>query len=117
MILKHGNNATEIIYSHFHLFFSYETPVAAFDPSSKTIYITDKKYSRTTTAHIKKWIIYLGDQWDDCHQMSLKSETLLYLSEEIGLGKSFKEIVEPPPRPPTSKEVRMNRFDSLTKDS
>ena len=51
MILKHGNNATEIIYSHFHLFFSYETPVAAFDPSSKTIYITDKKYSRTTTAH------------------------------------------------------------------
>jgi hypothetical protein len=113
MILNHGANATEIIYTHFHLFFSYQTPVAAFDPDSKTIYVTDKKYTRTTTAHIKKWISHLEYESGDCHQMSLKSETLIYLTEEMGLGKSFKEIVEPPPKPLTSQEIRMNRFDNL----
>jgi len=119
MILNHGTNETEIIYTHFHLFFSYQTPVAAFDPDSKTIYVTDKKYSRTTTAHIKKWISHLEYEArytssGSYHQMSLKSETLLYLSEENGLKKPFKELIKPQPEPLTSQEVRMNRFDNLT---
>ena len=117
MILKHGNNGTEIIYTDFHLFYSYQTPVAAFDPDSKTIYITDKKYSRTTTAHIKKWIVHLEDQWNDCNQRPVNPATLLHLSEDMNFGRSFKEIVEPPPKPPTSKEIRMNRFDDLIEDS
>jgi hypothetical protein len=114
MIKKHGNNGTEIIYKYFHLFFSYDTPVAAFDPDSKTIYVTDKKYSRTTTAHIKKWISYLEYESGDCHQMSLKSETLLYLSQFNYLEMSFKELIKPQPEPLTSQEVRMNRFNNLT---
>ena len=118
MILNHGNNETEIIYNEFHLLYSYTTPVAAFHPDSDTVYITKKKYSRTTTAHIKKWIVYLEDKAGRLfHDQLIDSEILLYLSEKTNHGKTFKEIVDPKPKPPTLKEIRMSRFDNLGQDS
>ena len=37
------------------LFFSYQTPVAAFTPKQGYIY-TEKKYSVTTSRHINQWL-------------------------------------------------------------
>lgn len=36
--------------------FSYATPVASFDKSKYQFYKTSKKWSKTTTRHINKWI-------------------------------------------------------------
>ena len=114
MIKKHGNNETEIIYKDFHLFFSYDTPVAAYDQSEGVIYVTDKKYSRTTTAHIKKWLSYIGYNFNHGEQKTLSAETFLFLAQDVNLGKSLKEIIEPTV---TSEQVRQKRYTSLLEDS
>ena len=36
--------------------FSYATPVASFDKSTYSFHRTSKKWSKTTTRHINKWI-------------------------------------------------------------
>ena len=57
-LIKHNNNATEILNQTTpaqSIFFSYETPVAGLD--EKGYFKTDKKYSMTTTKHINKWLI------------------------------------------------------------
>lgn len=55
-----GANMTQVqIAPDILLFFSYETPVAAWI-TGKGIYYTTKKYSNTTTKHINKFIQSLG---------------------------------------------------------
>lgn len=114
MIRKHGNNETEIIYKDFHLFFSYDTPVAAYDQSEGVIYVNSKKYSRTTTAHVKKWLRHVDDMYNWGNKVELSPDTFLTLAQDINLGKSFKEIVEPPI---TSRDVTEKRYSSLLEDS
>ena len=114
IIRKHGMLETEIIYKDFHLFFSYDTPVAAYDESEGVIYVNDKKYSRTTTAHVKKWITYISDTYNWGAQKQISAETFLTLAQDINLGKTFKEIMEPPITPD---EVRQKRYSSLMEDS
>ena len=113
MIKKHGNNETEIIYKDFHLFFSYDTPVAAYDESEGVIYVNDTKYSHTTTAHVNKWLAYINDRYNWGAQTKISADTFLTLAQDINLGKSFKEIMNPPTTP---KETRQKRFTALLED-
>ena len=53
-----GPNMTELIFPGVSVLFSYETPVAGY---KRTLFKTERKYSRTTTKHINK---YLKEQWD-----------------------------------------------------
>ena len=49
-----GSNQTEIIFNDgTHVLFSYETPVAV--STVDGIFVTEQKYSNTTTKHINKW--------------------------------------------------------------
>ena len=51
---KIGNNETELIFNDgTHVLFSYETPVAV--STTDKIFVTEQKYSNTTTKHINKW--------------------------------------------------------------
>jgi hypothetical protein len=90
MMVKYGNNELEMIYNDFRLFFSYATPVAACDPETKTVYITDTKYSRTTSKHINRWISLVEEEEGDCSQVTLEKEIFLSLNKQINLGKIFK---------------------------
>lgn len=49
-----GSNQTTLTVGDVVVFFSYETPVAAFVTGLGWIR-TDKKYSKTTTKHINNW--------------------------------------------------------------
>jgi len=52
-----GENQTELdLANGMRVFFSYETPVAAFDAKTGRAFRTTAKWSRTTTRHINKWI-------------------------------------------------------------
>ena len=49
-----GSNQTEIIFNDgTHVFFSYETPVCV--STVDGLFVTENKYSNTTTKHINKW--------------------------------------------------------------
>lgn len=49
-------NQTEIEFANgITVFFSYQTPVAAFDPGVGYVR-TNHKWSRTTSKHINKWL-------------------------------------------------------------
>ena len=49
-----GSNQTEIIFNDgTHVFFSYETPVCV--STVDGLFVTEDKYSNTTTKHINKW--------------------------------------------------------------
>jgi hypothetical protein len=59
-----GPNMTELIFKGVSLLFSYETPVAGYKHqrgSVSGLFKTERKYSRTTTRHINK---YLKEEWD-----------------------------------------------------
>jgi hypothetical protein len=49
-----GSNMTELSANGMHVLFSYETPVAAW--INGQYYKTSKKWSKTTTRHINKWL-------------------------------------------------------------
>ena len=49
-------NMTEIETDKYKVLFSYQTPVAYSDKQTQKIYETNKKWSRTTTRHIKLWV-------------------------------------------------------------
>jgi hypothetical protein len=52
-----GSNQTEAIMNDGTIiFFSYETPVAAYLPSRSGFIKTDTKFSVTTSKHINKWL-------------------------------------------------------------
>lgn len=40
----------------YDILYSYDTPVAAYHREKQIYYITEKKWSQTTTRHIHKWI-------------------------------------------------------------
>jgi hypothetical protein len=50
-----GANKTELHIGDSVVFFSYETPVAAFVPGRGYVK-TETKYSRTTSKHVTQWI-------------------------------------------------------------
>lgn len=50
-----GSNQTEVIHGEVRVLVSYETPVAV-HVSGVGYYVTDKKWSSTTTRHINKWL-------------------------------------------------------------
>ena len=54
---KLGTNQTEVILSDgYKVLFSYNTPVAAQDPTDMEYYKTATKWSSTTSRHINKWL-------------------------------------------------------------
>ena len=53
-IKKVGANQTEVHMTDSVVFFSYETPVAA--QINGQYFVTDRKFSRTTTKHIYSWL-------------------------------------------------------------
>jgi hypothetical protein len=53
-IIPCGNNETEIRIGEWSIFVSYRTPVAAHD--GRRFFETEKKWSRTTNGHIRKWL-------------------------------------------------------------
>lgn len=57
-----GSNLTELLFEHssISIAFSYETPVAGWDDQGA--FVTDKKFSQTTSKHIRK---YLGAAFDN----------------------------------------------------
>ena len=79
-VCSRGNRASRVL----------RTPVAACDPETKTIYITDTKHSRTTSKHINKWISLVEEEEGDCSQVTLEKEIFLSLNKQINLGKIFK---------------------------
>ena len=50
-----GSNMTELQFPKADIFFSYETPVAAYSWIDGFV-ITDDYHSKTTTTHISKWL-------------------------------------------------------------
>ena len=56
MIKNRGKNVTEIHLDNLILLLSYETPVAWYDPTLPVIYVTNKKWSNTTSKHINTFI-------------------------------------------------------------
>ena len=57
-----GSNQTEVIFNDgTQVLFSYETPVAV--STVDGMFVTEQKYSNTTTKHINKW----------CHGISLRN--------------------------------------------
>jgi len=55
LINKIGSNQLEIPTSEGKFLFSYETPVA-YETADGKVYVTQKKYSLTTTKHINRWL-------------------------------------------------------------
>ena len=52
-----GANMTEVRYGDKYVLFSYQTPVSYVELADmNTVYVTDKKYSATTSKHISKWV-------------------------------------------------------------
>ena len=49
-----GSNQTELNIANGVVLFSYNTPVAA--RIDGTYYVTEQKYSRTTSKHINAWV-------------------------------------------------------------
>ena len=62
MIINYGPNRTEISFMYSSVFISYATPVAYYDHKLRKIFITEKKYSATTTKHINKWVKLLVEE-------------------------------------------------------
>jgi len=50
-----GSNMTELNFPKCVIFFSYETPVAAYSWMDGFV-VTDEYHSKTTTTHINKWL-------------------------------------------------------------
>lgn len=55
-LTQHGSNQTELKLNDWYVFFSYKTPVVAIDRCNDTVYVTEKKWSRTTSRHINNYL-------------------------------------------------------------
>ena len=51
-----GRNTSEITTDRYVILFSYNTPVAYLDLDHDKCFVTETKYSRTTSKHISKWL-------------------------------------------------------------
>ena len=54
-ISRIGNNQTVIDLSDYIVLISYSTPVAARQKDTGDEYVTETRWSNTTTRHIRKW--------------------------------------------------------------
>jgi hypothetical protein len=65
-INNQGSNKTELqLNDGTIIFFSYQTPVAAYIPEKGYVH-TNKKYSVTTSGHITRWLDSKGLVRNDC---------------------------------------------------
>lgn len=55
-LTPYGANQTEVTFGNFKVFFSYKTPVAAYNDLVGEHYRTAKFWSKTTSRHINKWL-------------------------------------------------------------
>lgn len=59
-----GSNMNELVINDTRVLISYETPVACIRPANNFDHLvaerTDKKWSRTTSKHINKWLASNG---------------------------------------------------------
>jgi outer membrane lipoprotein-sorting protein len=55
-----SNTATIFDFGNTKVLVSYETKVALFDPSTKTVFKTSKKWSNTTSKQIKQFVDHVG---------------------------------------------------------
>lgn len=55
MLKKLGNNETQVEQNGYSILYSYNTPVAVRHVASGNEWITNKKWSVTTSRHINKW--------------------------------------------------------------
>ena len=51
-----ANNVTMLETKDRDILISYETPVAVYDKHQQRFFVTDKKWSATTTKHINSWL-------------------------------------------------------------
>jgi hypothetical protein len=79
---------------------SYETPVAAYDKENHVCYITEKKWSQTTTRHIHKWVSTL-DSLEKTEKVSQETIEEIYLYGNRGSVKT---------------EIKKDRFEDLIID-
>lgn len=63
-LVQKGSNQTELKLNDYIVFFSYQTPVAAIDRCNGQAYVTDKKWSKTTSRHINAWLGQLPNPKD-----------------------------------------------------
>lgn len=55
-----GSNMVEASHGAVNILYSYHTPVAIYDPFIPRAWVTTKKWSRTTSHHISKWLTSKG---------------------------------------------------------
>ena len=72
-----ATNQTVLVLNDVEIFFSYETPVAAFFIDDRKAIRTSEKFSRTTSKHINQWSRILN-----C--MECKEVTQDYLVSLVG---------------------------------
>ena len=63
-----GSNRTEISSDSKTVFYSYSTPVVVYtdwsDSEMEKVYVTEKKFSRTTSKHISQYLSELPSRWE-----------------------------------------------------
>jgi hypothetical protein len=82
-----GSNMTELQFPKSTVFFSYETPVAAYSWIDGFV-ITDQYHSKTTITHINKWLKLFGVSSDAIKTMSKVSENYF----KNLLNKSMEQV-------------------------
>ena len=75
-------NHTEARIGNVVILFSYGTPIAYQDQNRTRVYLTDRKFSKTTTAHMNMWADGL-----DC--VSIPHDTIVQLVSEVGFCHVF----------------------------
>lgn len=74
-----GSNMTEVTMDGARVLFSYETPVAAYVDGEAVK--TDRKWSVTTSKHIRK---YLGNDCDTARVIPQAAFATLHIRAELG---------------------------------
>ena len=85
-----GSNTTEVHLQGLILLISYETPVAWYDDTCNVCWVTEKKWSRTTSRHINKFVKQCGGEG---LVMEAPQEDLDLLYKNIREGLTPKEFM------------------------
>ena len=102
MINNTGKNTTEINLHNMTLLLSYNTPVAWFDGSVNILWVTEKKWSKTTSKHINKF----KEKFHAITSFQATQDDLDLLYKNILQGKSLTQLK-------TDLMEKSNRFDDL----
>jgi hypothetical protein len=105
MITRISTNEMEIHVGGLILFISYKTPVAWYDTESNIMYVTKKKWSKTTTKHLSKFVDRCPI--DDEHYLldNVEQEELDLLYKNILNGDSVSSFFY--------KHTKKDRFEDL----